>query len=80
MHYPTNSNTTSTHIYTLPLSAMMNNPYNSLPPSYYMYEGNYQQAALAQYDTYNQNYQASHNSHPVKKEFLEPRPKRSEKT
>ena len=51
---------------------MMNNPNNSLPPSYYMYEGNYQQAALAQYDSYNQNYQTCHNPQTVNKEFLEP--------
>ena len=57
-----------------PGMANLNNPYYSLPSSYYMYGGNYQQAALAQYDNYNQNYQANHNTQPVKKEFLEPRP------
>ena len=54
---------------------MTNNPsHYPVPSSYYMYGGNYQQATLAQYDTYNQNYQANHNTQQVKKEFLESKP------
>eukprot|EP00092_Neocalanus_flemingeri_P037273 GFUD01040594.1.p1 GENE.GFUD01040594.1~~GFUD01040594.1.p1 ORF type:complete len:318 (-),score=91.07 GFUD01040594.1:137-1090(-) len=53
------------------LSSSTPSPYYSLPP--YMYGNNYQRAALAQYDTFNQNYQVNHQS-AVKKEFLEPRP------
>ena len=90
MYYPTTtmaSNITSSNRYSsqaLPtnqfnpynsFSSMTNNPYHyPLPSSSYMYGGNYQQATLAQYDTYNQNYQANQNTQQVKKEFLESKP------
>ena len=90
MYYPTNtmaSNITSSTRYSSQafptnqfnpynsFSSMTNNPsHYPVPSSYYMYGGNYQQATLAQYDTYNQNYQANHNTQQVKKEFLESKP------